>query len=622
MADDDDLLAEESGENTMLKEATDALRQGDRVRARDLLTRLLKTDQKNPKYWLWLSAAVETQKERIYCLQMVLQADPQNSAAKRGLILMGGLPPDDSIPPFPLNRPRLWEEKLIHSQEPVEKPSGWGRPIVRIVSILGIAVIIIGGLFLGRSLFVSNRAAPYVSPTPRPTVSLTLTETVTPAFRSPTPTFAGATPLWMFLASTYTPTPLYVVTTHPVLTRASYEAGLRSLAAGDFSTARVQFQDVLKTEPGAPDAYYYIGESYRLQGDYRSARDSYQSAINHDPAFAPAFLGRARANLGMNPDAEVIADLNQAITLDPNYAEAYIARGAYIVGNDPAGAKQDLETALEITPDSALAYLYLSQAELSLGDNPAALDAALQANKLDMTLVPVYLMLGKAYINTGQSVEALNVLRTYTLYAPEDASALLLLGTAYNTSGQYQSAVEVLSKAIDADKRNPEAYFQRGTAYLNLDSPNLAETDFNSALNYDPFDFDSYLGLARSYFMQGKPNDAYIEADQKALPLARNDGTKAQVYFWEAQFLEAIHDPLSDEGAQNSWHALIALPADVMPEAWRTEAFQHLKITPTFTPTLSPTITLSPTHTPTHTTTLSPTHTLSLTPTWTLTKTP
>ena len=89
MADDDGLLSEETGENTMLREAMDALRLGDRVRARDLLTRLLKTDQKNPKYWLWLSVAVDTQNERIYCLQMVLKADPQNSAAKRGLILLG-----------------------------------------------------------------------------------------------------------------------------------------------------------------------------------------------------------------------------------------------------------------------------------------------------------------------------------------------------------------------------------------------------------------------------------------------------------------------------------------------------------------------------------------------------
>ena len=48
MDDDEGLFSEESGENTMLQEAVNALRLGDRVRARDLLTRLLKIDQKNP----------------------------------------------------------------------------------------------------------------------------------------------------------------------------------------------------------------------------------------------------------------------------------------------------------------------------------------------------------------------------------------------------------------------------------------------------------------------------------------------------------------------------------------------------------------------------------------------
>ncbi|HEX7620823.1 MAG TPA: tetratricopeptide repeat protein [Anaerolineales bacterium] len=596
MADDDGLSSEESGENTMLREAIDALRLSDRARARDLLTRLLKTDQKNPKYWLWLSAAVDAQKERIYCLQMVLQADPQNAAAKRGLILMGALPPDDSIPPFPLNRPRLWEEKLIISQEPREKINGWNTPVSRLFSIFGIAVIIIGALFIGRSLLLPNSAAPLRTPTHRPTITITFTPTVTPLFRTPTPTFLGPTPLWMFLASTYTPTPLYVMTEHPVTNRSAFEAGLRFLWAKDYPNALALFDQAIKLEPDAPDLYYYVGETYRSKGDLRSARDAYQEAINRDSSFAPAFLGRARANLGLNPDADIIGDLNAAINLDLNYAEAYIARGAYTVDSNPSAAKRDVESAIEITPDSAMAYLTLADAQLNLGENDAALESAIHANELDMTLVPVYLTLARAYIATGQTAQAVSVLQTYTIFRPDDASAFLQLGTAFNETGDYQAAMEVLNKAIDADQRNPKAYFQRGTAYLNLGNPNLAETDFKSAVNYNPFDFDSYLGLARSYFMQGMPGDAYVEADQKAKPLAKTDWTKAQVYYWEAQFLEAIGETQSDLGARNCWYALIALPADVMPESWRTEAYQHLNITPTFTPTL--TSTRTPTRTP------------------------
>jgi tetratricopeptide (TPR) repeat protein len=616
MAEDAELLSDEPGENTMLREAIEALRLGDRARARDLLTRLLKTDQKNPTYWLWLSATVDTQRERLYCLQTVLQLDPQNASAKRGLILFGALPPDPSVPPFPINRPRAWEEKLITPQEPKEKNPAWTNPVVRLFVMLGITVIVIGSLFMGRSLLFPNRPTPYLTPTHHPTMTITFTPTVTPAFRTPTPTFLGPTPLWMFLDSTYTPTPLYVMTQHPVVSRSAFEAGLRFLGAKDYENALALFEQAITLEPGAPDLYYYEGETYRDQGDSRRARDAYQVAINLDSTFAPAFLGRARANLDLDPKAEIIYDMNEAIILDPNFAEAYIARGEYLIETNPYKSKTDLVKALEITPDSALAYLYLADAQLNLREYDAALESATHANQLDITLVPVYLTLARAYIATGQTGQAVSVLLTYSIFRPDDASAFLQMGIAYNSVGEYEAAVQILNKAINANRRNAEAYFQRGTAYLNLDSPNLAETDFKSALNYDPFDFDSQLGLAHAYFMQGKPGDAYMQAETKALPLAHSDGTLAQVYYWEALFLEAIGESQSDIGARNTWYKLIALPADVMPEAWRIEAYQHLNITPTFTPTLSPTKT--PTETPSMTPTMSPTKT----PTETPTKTP
>ena len=95
----------------LLQQAVEAIRQEQFARARDILTKLLRTDQNNPDYWVWMSAAMETQKERLYCLQTAFKMDPTNSAARRGLILMGPLPPDDSIQPLPMDHTRACDSQ-------------------------------------------------------------------------------------------------------------------------------------------------------------------------------------------------------------------------------------------------------------------------------------------------------------------------------------------------------------------------------------------------------------------------------------------------------------------------------------------------------------------------------
>ncbi len=72
-----------------------AIAQGQRGRARDLLTRLLRENQSDAQGWLWMSSVVESLSERIFCLEKVLKLEPKNNTAKRGLVLLGARSPDE-----------------------------------------------------------------------------------------------------------------------------------------------------------------------------------------------------------------------------------------------------------------------------------------------------------------------------------------------------------------------------------------------------------------------------------------------------------------------------------------------------------------------------------------------
>src|SRR5512137_457101 len=86
-------------EQTPLEQAIAALHAGQRQKAKDLLTRLLRTEQKDLDAWLWMSAAVDTEKEQIFCLQRALKVDPSSVAARRGLVVLGALPPEEAALP-------------------------------------------------------------------------------------------------------------------------------------------------------------------------------------------------------------------------------------------------------------------------------------------------------------------------------------------------------------------------------------------------------------------------------------------------------------------------------------------------------------------------------------------
>lgn len=584
------MFEEGNPEEQMLQQAIDAVKRGDRKTAKDLLTRLIRTDQNNATYWVWMSAAMDTQKERIYCLQTALKLDPNNVAAKRGLVLHGALPPDDSIPPFPLDRPRPWEDKVVVAGEE-DRPRGlkalWANPFAR----LGM-IVVAGILLLGLTLFGLGRAQSFMpapTGTPHPvwtyTATVTLLPTPTPYSRTATPTFEGPTPLSALLVATYTPTPLYVNTPHPLAE--AFRAGVRYFEAGDYPNTAAMMDQVIFIEPNAPDAYYYKGLSALMQEDLPNAVAYFEQGIKADASFAPNYVGYASARLSQNPNAPVLDDLNRAIDLDPDFLDSYLIRAAYYLQKeDPASAQEDAQSAIDLAPESPLAYLSLSEADTALGDNQGALEAALKASTLDSTLLDGYRLLGLAYIGTGQAEKAVGPLQTYTLYRSDNPQAFLLLGNAYYAAEDYQSAVTAYTRAIGLRPKLGPAYVKRGIAFLALGAGDNALADLNSSNLYLPISLETNLLMAQALLLKGEPNNAYVLL-LGAEKLVDTDSQRANYLYWRAVSLEGLNE---FRAAINDWKALLDLPEEAVPADLRQEAEQHLAhlLTPTPRPSATP----------------------------------
>ena len=70
----------------LLQQGIAAARAGQSGQARQLLQEAVRRDPRNEAAWLWLSSVAKDPPERIFCLKKVLEINPANENALKGLI--------------------------------------------------------------------------------------------------------------------------------------------------------------------------------------------------------------------------------------------------------------------------------------------------------------------------------------------------------------------------------------------------------------------------------------------------------------------------------------------------------------------------------------------------------
>src|SRR5574340_148089 len=588
--------------DTLLEEAIEALRNDQRSRARDVLTRLLKANQKSATYWIWMSAAVETTKERVYCLQTALKLEPANEAARRGLIMMGALPVDPNVKPFPIGKSRPWEDKLHLEFEPPKLGALSGlveNPGARMAGILVIGVLLIASILvigLGSRTAAVLPGGGHTGPG-RPTPTFTPTPTYINVTGKQGATPGVTTPLAVLLGVSYTATPAYVNTPRAPQAADEYRAAQASYSRGDWDDYVKRMLDLQKLEPKSADVQYEIAERYRLSGDCSQALFYYNESLKVNDTFAPGYLVLARARRCTEPGADVRQLLELAQRSDAGYGEVYLERADfYLQQKDFNRPLPDLQQAQQLLPNSVLVQLGFARAYLLQNSPTRALNAAERAYKIDKTALPVYYYLGRAYIDTGAYEKAIEPLNVYLLYETEDGGAYAMLGEALARTQKYREAVDALNQALRLDRTQVDAYLYLGTSYLRINNLAGAEINLRRAVEFFPDSFEANIGLTEIFYKKGTYGTSYLQAET-AYSKAKTDQEKALAVYWRA---------LSHKGRKSwgdaikDWNLLLSFPSGTITSEMRTEARDHLRsiATPTRTP-IGPRPTASPTLTPT-----------------------
>jgi tetratricopeptide (TPR) repeat protein len=608
---------------SLYQEAYLAFQEGKNQAARDILTRLLKSEPNNSDYWLLLSGVVESKKERLFCLQQVLRLDPQNPTARQGMVMLGQIPPQQDLM-IPMTQQRYsWKAPSLLPIKPVQAKRK-ARPL-RVILQISIAIILmtIGGMiYLNIQEKQSTIEEERRIPPPQVAPSVTLLPSSTLRYVSPTVASSEMPPLSSLLQYTYTPTPLYVQTPHP--RSEAYRVAMNKMANQNYEEAIIYFQQVAANEPDSPDIYFYIGEAYRLNGDRSNARKAYQNALEVSDSFAPAYYGLGMLNITASaPNYDAAKDdLTRALEIDPNYCEARLALAEIALQeNDTQTVFEILKPVQGTTQASATVHYLLGNAYFLERDLETAQKELELAYQQDITILPVYRLLAEIYFQQSSYSKAISMLETYTVHVPNDGDALAWLGEAYFKTGENDKALEIVELALQSVRNNASLFYTRGLIYADEGKIDLAIEDFKTSIAINKKQFDVHLALSLAYLENNQTGNAYLQLNQAEAYLI-SDEQHAQLLYYRAQTLEKLDEI---QAAINDWKALLDLPDDSMPPDWKEHARQQLSllVTPTRTPvTPSATKTRVPTRTPTITLTRWPTRTFTPTLTRKPTRTP
>jgi len=195
-------------EELLFKEAMEAIDKKEIAKAREIMTRLLQRNRSNADYWVWMSALVETVKEREFCLREARKINPVHPMVIQGLRWLGE-PIEDSNPLPPVDAEKLKWKTTLEAEVQPSRPAS--RPKTRLSSWIAlgvtVTVLVVALIFIARS----QRFRPDTSPILR--FSLTPPPTAT-SESTPTAEITGQLPLWAALKATYTATPIYAATPH------------------------------------------------------------------------------------------------------------------------------------------------------------------------------------------------------------------------------------------------------------------------------------------------------------------------------------------------------------------------------------------------------------------------
>ncbi|NNN04454.1 MAG: tetratricopeptide repeat protein [Elusimicrobia bacterium] len=231
-------------------------------------------------------------------------------------------------------------------------------------------------------------------------------------------------------------------------------AGMALYNAGERKQAEGYFDRALAEEPDTAFLLAFRSACRIERGDLRGYLSDCESAVYADEGVG-YFQNAGGRSSGAVTVAEKIMAVSRYLARHPRAYWMYVYRGDYKRApevNDQNGGRRDLEKAVELKPDCAYGWAYLSRSRLMQGDSSAAMEAVNRA----------------------------------VLLKPSCGWILCWRGEIKRLRGDQKGALCDLNRGLRLDPDYELGYAWRGGAKRGLGRPAQALVDFALASSLDP----------------------------------------------------------------------------------------------------------------------------------------
>jgi tetratricopeptide (TPR) repeat protein len=235
-----------------------------------------------------------------------------------------------------------------------------------------------------------------------------------------------------------------LIVTEPRNTDARLLLGSLLMEEGDKQSSLAQLTTAVQQRPRSEEAQNALGEAYNKFGETAAAKTAFENAVAIKPNYGVGQLnlGQVLVTEGDLPNAA--KHLDRAIALlgqTEDAADAHYFRARiYSAQNRPDAAVTQLEAALRLRPDFAVAWSDLGQVRTQLLDKSGALTAFEHAVAADPNDAVAQYRLGAEYLHQGKTQPAIDHLRRAYELNSTDQSTLNALQMALRQSGDLDGA--------------------------------------------------------------------------------------------------------------------------------------------------------------------------------------